>query len=141
MTTDLGHLRTARILFFITAFGAIALNAAHVFGGGPKFVSEIFGSNDLNPTAQWMAYFVWHIVTVLLGLIAAAFAYLALTNDTAFRHLKPLAYFSTAILLGIAVLGGVLALASDGALLATPAPYAFGVLGLLAGAGATKMSA
>jgi hypothetical protein len=141
MPAKLGQQKTARRLFFITALGAVALNAAHVFVGGSVFVGELFGSNDLPPTAQWMGYFVWHIVSVLLGLIAVAFAYLALKTYTADAHLKPLAYFATALLIGVAVLGAGLGLVSDGALAATPAPYAFGVLGLLAVAGAVKMRA
>ena len=74
-------------------------------------------------------------------MIAVAFAYLALQPDATLLHLKPLAYFATAILLGIAMLGVALALASDGALSATPTPYVFGVLGLLAAAGTAKMTA
>ena len=136
-----GQSRVARFLFVVAALGAVALNAAHVFVGGPIFVGELFGSNALQPTAQWMGYFVWHIVTVLLSVIAAAFAYIALKYNTAVQHLKPLAYFATALLLGVAVLGVALGLASNGALSATPAPYAFGVLALLAVVGTVKMSA
>ena len=133
--------RTARILFATTALGAVALNVAHAFVGGPRFISAIFGSRDLEPTAQWMGYFVWHIVTVVLGIIAVTFVYLALRQKTVATHLKPLALFATALLLGIAVLGVVLGLVSNGALWGTPAPYAFGVLALLAAAGTAKLTA
>ena len=140
MTADFGQPRAARVFFVITALGAVVLDAGHLLVGGPIFVGELFGSNDLDPTAQWMGYFVWHIVSVLLCLIAVTFAYLALKHDAGALHLKPLAYFATAILLGVAVLGVVLGLASNGALSATPAPYAFGVLGFLAVAGTANMS-
>ena len=139
MASDPAHPSAARVLFFLTALGTAALDVVHVFVGGPRFVSEIFGSGDLLPTAQWMAYFVWHIVSVILALIAITFAYIAIKYREV-PHLKPLACFATALLLGVAVLGLGLALISDGALLATPAPYAFSVLGLLALTGSVKMT-
>ena len=140
MASDQAYPSAARVLFFFTAFGVAALDVVHVFVGGPRFVSEIFGSGDLLATAQWMAYFVWHIVSVMIALIAITFAYIAIKYGE-LPHLKPLAYFATALLLGVAVLGLGLALISDGALLATPAPYAFGALGLLALTGSVKMTA
>ncbi|MDH3661782.1 MAG: hypothetical protein OEU92_17430 [Alphaproteobacteria bacterium] len=141
MTEVQGQSRAARILFATTALGAVALDAAHVFVGGPRFVSALFGSRDLEPTAQWMGYFVWHTVSVVLGVIALAFIYLALRQETAATQLKPLALFATALLLGVAALGVVFGLVSDGALSGTPAPYAFGVLALLAVAGTAKLTA
>jgi len=141
MTKHSGMPRAARALYAITAVGAVALNTVHIFIGGPRFLGELFESNDLVPTAQWIGYFIWHTVSVLLAVIAVTFAYIAVKHDTPASHLKPLAYFATAILLGIAVLGGAVGLASNGALSATPAPYAFGVLGLLSVAGTARLNA
>ncbi len=87
-----------------------------------------------------MAYFVWHVVSVFLMLIAAAFAYLAWRFDSVVAHVKPLAYFATALLLGVGVLGISFGLISNGALSVTPVPYAWGALGLLALLGSTKMN-
>jgi hypothetical protein len=140
MAEHSGIPRAARYLYGITALAAVALNTVHIFIGGPRFLGRLFASNDLEPTAQWMGYFIWHIVSVLLAVIAVAFAYIAVKHDTAAPHLKPLAYFATAILLGVAVLGGALGLASDGALSSTPVPYAFGILGLLSVAGTAKLN-
>lgn len=119
MTGNRRQIEAARVLLFITALGAVALTAAHVFVGGPVFVENLFGSKDLVPTAQWMAYFVWHVMTVLLSLIAVAFTYLGFKHGTSVTSLKPLAYFATALLLGVGVLGAALGLSSNGALSAT----------------------
>ena len=83
LTLEHRQSRVARLLFVITAFGAIALTAAHIFVGGRFFVGGIFASNDLDPVVQWMGYFVWHVVSVTpVPYVWGALGLLALLGST-----------------------------------------------------------
>ena len=120
----------SRILLGLAALLTLLITLAHVFLGGALVVPPLMESADLGEQIAWLLYFCWHDGTVALIVCAIAFAYAALRpGNTA------LAVFASAIVSGFGVLGMGVALAADGHLWDTPAPYAFGLIGLVGWAG------
>lgn len=87
-------------------------------------------SDDIPDNARWLLYFTWHNGTVALPLCAGALALAALKPGRSSATI-----LATLILLGFGVQGLAIATFGDGVLWGTPAPYAFGIIGLIAMAG------
>jgi len=58
--------------------GAAVLSAAvcliHTFAGGRAIAAPLLRSADLKPVPKYVSYYCWHIVTIVLGMIAVMFA-------------------------------------------------------------------
>jgi hypothetical protein len=46
----------------------------HTFVGGPHATQPLLAARDLTPASRWLNYMCWHMVTVVLAVMAAAFA-------------------------------------------------------------------
>lgn len=67
---------------FLWAAAAMALVtfAVHTFVGG-KFVAQpLLANTDLPKASKWLNYYCWHVTTVMIAFVAAAFAWLAITT-------------------------------------------------------------
>ena len=65
-------------VFFAIAAGLSVINAAlHTVLGGREVAVPLKATNDLDPVAKWVAYYCWHLVTIVLWSMAAAFAWLS----------------------------------------------------------------
>lgn len=62
--------------WFLSAAGVAALICAiHVVAGGREAVRPLLASIELNQSAKYTHYYCWHLVTITIGALAAAFAY------------------------------------------------------------------
>lgn len=68
---------------------------AHVFGGGPQY-HQPFRESDMALELRSMSSVLWHFVTIMLVVFAAALAWLAYQRNTA------LAWFTIASQVGFA---------------------------------------
>jgi len=48
----------------------------HTFAGGAEVAGPLLRS-EMPPVAKWTAYYCWHLVTIVLSLMAVSFAYAA----------------------------------------------------------------
>lgn len=59
--------------FFLAGLAALITFAAHTFIGGRLFAAPLLASKDLGTVVRLTNYYCWHIVTILLVPMAAAF--------------------------------------------------------------------
>lgn len=59
----------------VVAFG---LGCFHTFPGGAKMVPPLLNSQDIPETIKLVHYYCWHIVTIMLFGLAAAYVYAAI---------------------------------------------------------------
>lgn len=101
----------------------------HVFVGGPQVARPLLDAGDLPEQAKWLAYFCWHVTTLVVLGMSAGFAVVAFTSD----H-TDLAVFLTSLSaliwllsVGVTVRGGL-------PLGRNPGVWLFGLITLLAAA-------
>ena len=116
-----------RLLYGLSAALSAAIGVAHVVSGGALVVPPLFASKDVPEDVAALSYFAWHCGTVSIFTLVIAYSYAA--RSVAGRSMAGLA---TLISLGFGVLGIGAALFVSDVLWRTPAPYAFGVIGLVA---------
>lgn len=63
----------AAVVSLLTCFG-------HVFIGGPQVAGPLLRATDLSDVTRWMAYFCWHVVTVLTLAMGVGFALAAVRH-------------------------------------------------------------
>lgn len=62
--------------WFLSAAGVAALICAiHVVAGGREAVRPLLASTELNRSAKYTHYYCWHLITITIAVLAAAFAY------------------------------------------------------------------
>lgn len=61
-------------LFWAAAVSSLATFAVHTFVGGAYVARPLLSDRTLPKAAKWLAYYCWHIVTMLLVGMALAFA-------------------------------------------------------------------
>lgn len=61
-------------LFWAAAASSLVTFAVHTFVGGAFVAKPLLADQSLPKAAKWLAYYCWHIVTLLLLTMAAAFA-------------------------------------------------------------------
>jgi hypothetical protein len=61
-------------LYWAAAISALITFAVHTFVGGAFVARPLLASRGLPRATKWLAYYCWHIVTLLLLALAAAFA-------------------------------------------------------------------
>ncbi len=69
---------TANLWFWVATVASLATFVIHTFVGGPRVTVPLIANESLPRAAKWLAYYCWHIVTLLLlymsigyGLVAA----------------------------------------------------------------------
>lgn len=65
------------MLFWIAAATAFGLACLHTFMGGPQLVPPLLKSKDIPEPIKLIHYYCWHIVTIMLFGLSAAYAYAA----------------------------------------------------------------
>ncbi len=67
--------------FFHWAAAALAgmTLAVHVFAGGKAVARPLLADTNLPPESKWLNYYCWHITSVMIGFICAAFIWLAIS--------------------------------------------------------------
>ncbi len=118
-------------LYILAGLAALALAVGHVVGGGQLVVDPLMAANDLAPEAVWLSYFTWHVGTIIMVMMGLAYLFAAVRIGN-----RSLVVFSSLMALGFAGLGLSLAIYGNSVLWATPAPYAFGPIGILGFLGA-----
>ncbi len=91
--------------FLLAATLALVTCAVHVFAGGAHVVRPLLAASDITRASRWLNYYCWHIVTLLILVMAACFGLAA--RDPAFRDL---AVLFTLLAGGLSVLSATVAL-------------------------------
>ena len=120
--------------FFFWAAGATAFMTfcVHTFIGGIHVARPLLADQGLPRAAKWLAYYCWHLVTLMLAALTLVFAAMA-ARFVAFDIALPLSIFClccSALSIAVAMRGRI-------APLRFPSTSLFAVLGLLGLAGAT----
>lgn len=61
---------------------AAIVTAMHIFGGGPAVARPLLQAKDIEPTAKYVNYYCWHLVTINLVVMSALFSWSAFSNKT-----------------------------------------------------------
>lgn len=121
---------TSTVLFWIAAALSLAMTAGHVWVAGAIVVRPLLDDSALPPLVRWLAYFCWHVVTLLAGALTLGFALVA-AGAAPFA----LAAFLSSLALSCAALGGVVVVRSHIPLHRFPPPTLFLLVGLVGAAG------
>lgn len=121
---------TSTVFFWIAAALSLAMTGGHVFVAGAIVVRPLLDDTALPPLVRWLAYFCWHVVTLLAGAMTVGFALVA-AGAAPFA----LAVFLSALTLGCAALGGVVVARSGIPLHRFPPPILFLLVGVVGSAG------
>lgn len=76
--------------------------AVHIILGGKQIARPLLDSKELHPTAKYVQYYCWHLVSLKIFALGAAFLYSALYPT---EHTQALSVFAIALATGFAVLG------------------------------------
>ncbi len=79
------------VLLWSAAITSIVTFAVHVFAGGVYVARPLLADQTLPKASKWLNYYCWHITSVLILFLGAAFAFSAIHPD----HLE-LAAFAAA---------------------------------------------
>lgn len=112
-----------RLMWLASALMALT-TAVHVLAGTPEIMGPIQNA-DLPPVAKSTAMVVWHMISLLLGVMTLALAYLARRPNAA------LALFILALQLSFAALFMFYTLSTFGALFALPQWTVFALVAVL----------
>ena len=62
--------------WFVAAAGLSAITCLiHIVGGGRQVARPLLAATELDRTVKFLNYYCWHLVTITIGALAAAFAY------------------------------------------------------------------
>ncbi len=96
--------------FLWSAAAASAITfAVHTFIGGRAVARPLLADRSLPKEAKWLAYYCWHIATVLLAAVTAAFGWAAWSGaarDLAIA-ITGLAAILSLLSAGVAIMGGI----------------------------------
>ncbi|ERP87683.1 hypothetical protein Q669_13045 [Labrenzia sp. C1B10] len=86
---------------------AAGLSAAvcllHTFAGGRTIAVPLLKASDLHPVPKYVAYYCWHIVTIVLAMIAVMFAVAGMRAESLDLGLVATVLTASFCLLGLAV--------------------------------------
>lgn len=58
-------------IWLTTAGGlSVLIGFIHIFGGGPTVAKPLLDAKDIEPTAKYVNYYCWHLVTIGIFLMA-----------------------------------------------------------------------
>jgi heme/copper-type cytochrome/quinol oxidase subunit 3 len=72
----------------------------HTFAGGRAIAVPLLKATDLHPVPKYVAYYCWHIVTIVLAMISVMFAVAAMRAQS-----MDLAWVATALTASFCLLG------------------------------------
>ena len=68
-------------LWFLAAGAtSFAITLLHLFGGGPTVAAPLLAAKELDAVVKYLNYYCWHLVSIGLALMAAAFAWSGLVE-------------------------------------------------------------
>ena len=69
--------------FFLWSAAVVAATtfAVHTIVGGKIVARPLLMNTDLPKASKWLHYYTWHITSVMIAFVAAAFAGLAMTTE------------------------------------------------------------
>lgn len=108
------------VIFLMAGIGSVAIAALHVFAGGPQIAAPMVRSEALHPVVRYTNYYCWHLVTISLVLLAAAFLWPAF-DPAAWE----VAVFGTVMAGGFSIWGLVLVLAKGQSFVQMPQGWLF----------------
>jgi hypothetical protein len=73
---------TMNIYLLAAAVLSAAVCLIHTFAGGRTIAVPLLKSADLHPVPKYVTYYCWHIVTIVLAMIAVMFALAALQESS-----------------------------------------------------------
>lgn len=116
-------------LVWAAAGVSLATCLGHAFVGGPQVAKPLLATENLSQQAKLMAYFCWHVTTLLVLAMSAGFAVAALQSGHSdlVAFLSILSFFVWLLAMGVSLVGGL-------PLRRNPAAFLFGLIGLLGGA-------
>jgi hypothetical protein len=91
------------VLLWCASASALVTFAVHTFVGGVFVARPLLSDQGLPKAAKWLAYYCWHVVTLLLFGLALAFAATALGRLASSAALALSAFSALCSLLSIAV--------------------------------------
>jgi hypothetical protein len=69
-------------MWFLTASAtSFAITLLHIFGGGPTVATPMLAAKELDAVVRYLNYYCWHLVSIGVTLMAAAFAWSGLVDD------------------------------------------------------------
>lgn len=117
-------------LWFLAAGGcALALTLLHVFAGSPSVVRPTLAAKELDAAVKYLNYYCWHLVSISLALMAAAFLWSGLASDA-----WEVAILGTATAAGYCIWGVAMVITKQQSFRALPQGWLFlpvAVLGLV----------
>ncbi|MFK7915171.1 MAG: hypothetical protein AB8B93_14755 [Pseudomonadales bacterium] len=116
--------------FAIAAGLSAALTLLHLIGGGRTIAQPLLASTALPRMPQVLMYFCWHITSIAIAFLAAAYGYAALTPGN-----QALAGAATLLCAAIAVLGIVMAKAMNMRYAVMPQGWLFLPIAIIGGYG------
>lgn len=114
--------------YSLAAAVAFLTFVVHTFVGGVYVVRPLLAADDLTRASRWLAYYCWHIATVVILFMTAGFAYAAMWPHEA----RVLTWFLCALALALSALSATVALKGGIHPLRFPSTSLFAVVGVLA---------
>lgn len=121
------------ICLFAAGVVSTAVFLIHTFVGGREIAAPLLAAKDLHPVPKFTQYYCWHLVTIVLAAMAAAYGFAAIDPSA-----RDLAAFVTFLAAAFSVFGLILAPAKGQKYKHMPQGWLFvpvtalGVIGLLA---------
>jgi hypothetical protein len=121
---------TAELWFWIATAASVTTLIVHTFVGGARVARPLLADETLPRAAKWLAYYCWHIVTLLLLYMSVAFGLVAARLAP-----KELAIFIAVNAASFSVLSAVVALKGSIAPYRFPSTSLFLIIAIAAVAG------
>lgn len=91
-------------VFLLTAAGlSAAVCLVHTFAGGRTIAGPLLNSTDLHPVPKYVTYYCWHIVTIVLAMIAVMYAVAAFRSGSVDLAMVATALTGSFCLMGLAI--------------------------------------
>jgi hypothetical protein len=97
------------VLLWATAATAAVTWIVHTFVGGVFVARPLLADKGLPRAAKWLAYYCWHLVTLMIGAVAGAFVAAALGQLTGLwtTCLSGFCLACSALSIAVALKGGI----------------------------------
>lgn len=121
---------TSTTWLWVAAVLSLVMTVGHVVIAGARVVRPLLADGSLPPQARWLAYFCWHVVTLLSAAMTLGFALVAAGSAP-----LELAAFLSLLVLSCAALGAVVAVRARLLPHRFPPPVLFLLVGVAGSAG------
>lgn len=91
------------VVFLSAAVLSLAVCLIHTFAGGRAIAVPLLRASDLKPVPKYVAYYCWHIVTIVLAMVSVMFLLAGLRAGSLDLGWMATAFVAAFCLLGLAV--------------------------------------